>query len=96
MLAATNVATLAYFTVLDNSVSFEDVPLSIADVTGESNENLIRKTVPVIGYLVFATGNHLLVANPLSYFNNSLDSRNQIMLTGPVPETMEDHLEFQI
>jgi len=96
MLAATNVATLAYFMVLDNSVPFEDVPLSIADVTGENNENLIRKTVSVIGYLVRAAGNYLLVANPLSYFNNSLDSRNHIVMTGSVPETMEDHLGFQI
>ncbi len=96
MLAATNVATLAYFMVLDNSVSFEDVPLSIAYVTGENNENLIGKMVSVTGYLVRAAGNFLLVANPLSYFNNSLDSHNHIMLTVEVPETMEDHLGFQI
>ncbi|MHA1484570.1 MAG: C13 family peptidase [Candidatus Thorarchaeota archaeon] len=96
VLAATNVATLAYFVVLDNSVPFENVPLSIADVTGENNENLVGKMVSVTGYLVRAAGNFLLVANPLSYFNNSLDSRNHIMLTGSVPETMEDHIGFQI
>ena len=97
VLAATNIATLAYFVVLDNSVPFEDVPLSIADVTGDNNENLIGTTISVTGYLVRAAGNFLLVANPLSYFNNSLDSRNHIMLTGSVPETMEDHLlGFQI
>ncbi|MEE9540536.1 MAG: C13 family peptidase [Candidatus Thorarchaeota archaeon] len=96
VLAATNVATLAYFVVLDNSVPFENVPLSIADVTGDNNENLIGTTLSVTGYLVRAAGNFLLVANPLSYFNNSLDSRNHIMLTGSVPETLEDHLGFQI
>ncbi len=96
VLAATNAATLAYYMVLDNSVPFEDVPLSIAYVTGDNNENLIGKMVSVTGYLVRAAGNYLLVANPLSYFNNSLDSRNHIMLTVSVPETMEDHLGFQI
>ena len=96
VLAAANVATLAYFLVLDNSVPFEDVPLSIAYVTGANNENLVGTIVSVTGYLVHAAGNYLLVANPLSYFNNSLDSHNHIMLTGPIPETMDDHLGFQI
>lgn len=54
VLAAANIATLAYFMVLDNSVPFEDVRLSIAYVTGGNNENLIGKTVSVIGYYVFA------------------------------------------
>ena len=96
VLAATNVATLAYYVVLDNSVPFEDVPLSIADVTGENNGDLIGTTVSVVGYLVRAAGNYLLVANPLSFFNNSLDSHNHVVLTVEVPETMEDHLGFQI
>ncbi|MHA1930173.1 MAG: C13 family peptidase [Candidatus Thorarchaeota archaeon] len=111
ILAGTNAATLAYFLVLDNSVPegyvpedhvpegyvpFEDVPLSIANVTGEGNEDYIGQIISVVGYYVYTAGYHLLVANPLSVFNNSLGSRNHIVMTVSVPETMEDHRGFQI
>ncbi|MBE0527328.1 MAG: hypothetical protein IH631_10320, partial [Candidatus Thorarchaeota archaeon] len=94
ILAATNIATLAYFVVVDNSVPFADVPQSIADVTGDNSS--IGKMVSVIGYLIFAADNYSIVSNPLSFFNNSLDFSNHIIITGSVPEGFEDHLGFQI
>ncbi|MHA1908604.1 MAG: C13 family peptidase [Candidatus Thorarchaeota archaeon] len=94
ILAATNVATLAYFLVLDNSVPFEDVPLTIADVTGD--DTLIGRMVSVIGYYIYAAGYHQLVSDPNSFLNNSLTSRNHIVITGAVPEAMTEYRGFQI
>jgi len=94
ILAATNIATLAYFVVLDNSVPLEDVPMSIADLIGDNSS--IGKVVSILGYYIYAAGYHMLVSNPMVFFNNSLDRTNHVVITGEVPESMEDHRGFQI
>jgi len=94
ILAATNIATFAYFTMFDTSVPLEDVPMTIADLMGDNST--LGKMVSVLGYYVYTAGYHLLVSNPASFFNNSLDSRNHMVISGDVPESMEDHAGFQI
>ncbi|MGY5880614.1 MAG: C13 family peptidase [Candidatus Thorarchaeota archaeon] len=94
ILAATNIGIFAYFTVFDTSVPLEDVPMSIADLMGDNSS--IGKVVSVIGYYVYTGTYHLLVSNPASYFNNSLTRANHMVITGDVPESMEDHAGFQI
>lgn len=94
ILAATNVATLAYFAVFDTSVPLEDVPQNIADLMGDNSS--LGKMVSVLGYYVYTAGYHLLVSNPASFFNNSLDRTNHMVITGEVPETMAAHAGFQI
>lgn len=106
LLLATNAATVYYFVVMDESVPLddvlnnyvplEDVPVSIAEVTGENKDDYIGKTVTVIGFYIKAAGYHILVTNPLIYFNNSLSFDNHIRLTGTIPETMESHLGLQV
>ncbi|MFX1566005.1 MAG: C13 family peptidase [Promethearchaeota archaeon] len=96
ILIVTNAATLAYFMYIDPSVPAEDVPLSIADVTGAGNAAYIGRLVTIIGYYVIAAGNHLLVSNPLFYFNNSLDVDNHIVVTGNVPTRMRESAGKQI
>ena len=94
ILAATNIATFAYFTVFDTSVPLEDVPQNIADLMGDNSS--LGQMVSVLGYYVYTAGYHLLVSNPTAFFNNSLDRTNHMVITGDVPESMEDHAGFQI
>jgi len=94
ILAATNIATFAYFTVFDTSVPLEDVPMSIADLMGDNSS--LGKTVSVLGYYIYTAGYHLLVSNPASFFNNSLDSGNHLVIAGEVPESIQAHAGFQI
>ncbi|MHA2314294.1 MAG: C13 family peptidase [Candidatus Hermodarchaeia archaeon] len=96
VLVITNAATLLYFMYFDSSVPIENVPLSIADVTGAGGAAYIGRTVTLIGYYVIAAGNHLLVSNPLFYFNNSLDVDNHVVITGTVPELMQESAGKQI
>ena len=94
ILAATNIATFAYFAVIDTSVPLEDVPRSIADLTGDNSS--IGQMVSVLGYYIYAAGYHMLVSNPAVFFNNSMDRTNHMVITGEVPESMADHRGFQI
>ncbi|MFW9843322.1 MAG: C13 family peptidase [Candidatus Thorarchaeota archaeon] len=94
ILAATNIAMFAYFTVFDTSVPLEDVPMTIADLMGDNSS--IGKVVSVLGYYVYTGAYHLLVSNPASYFNNSLTRANHVVITGEVPESLEDHAGFEI
>ncbi|MGY5873783.1 MAG: C13 family peptidase [Candidatus Thorarchaeota archaeon] len=94
ILAATNIATFAYFAVFDTSVPLEDVPMSIADLMGDNSS--LGKMVSVLGYYVYTAGYHLLVSNPASFFNNSLTRTNHMVITGDVPESLADHAGFQI
>ncbi|MHA1389595.1 MAG: C13 family peptidase [Candidatus Thorarchaeota archaeon] len=94
ILAATNIAMFAYFTVFDTSVPLEDVPMAIADLMGDNSS--LGKMVSVLGYYVYTAGYHMLVSNPASFFNNSLTRTNHMVITGDVPESMEDHAGFQI
>jgi len=95
ILIVTNVATLYYYNVLDENVPLSEVPMGIADVAG-SSEDYIGKVVTLIGYLVNAGGNYLLVSNPLLYFNNSLDVGNSVVLGGTIPSTMSRSVGKQI
>ncbi len=79
-----------------DSVPAEDVPLGIASIAGGLGENLIGKTVTLMGYYIIAAGNNLLVTNPLFYFNNSLDFSNYVVITGNVPESMAASVGKQI
>ncbi len=96
ILVVTNAATLGYFLFFDQSVPIGDVPLGIADVAGAGSAYYIGRTVTLIGYYVIAAGNHLLVSNPLFYFNNSLDVTNHVVMTGSLPETMSASVGKQI
>ncbi|GAG93711.1 unnamed protein product, partial [marine sediment metagenome] len=80
---------------MDESVPLSDVPMGIADIAGAS-EDYIGKTVTLIGYLVIAGGNHILVSNPLLYFNNSLNVGNYVVLGGTIPESMSQSIGKQI
>jgi hypothetical protein len=95
ILVVSNAATLFYFMYLDGSVPASDVPMGIADVAG-SSEAYIGKTVTLIGYLVFAGGNYLLVSNPLFYFNNSLDVGNYVVIGGTIPDALSQSIGKQI
>ena len=95
ILIISNAATLYYFMFMDESVPLSEVPMGIADVAGAS-EDFIGKTVTLIGYLVIAGGNHLLVSNPLLYFNNSLNVGNYVVLGGTIPESMSESIGKQI
>ncbi|MHA2229392.1 MAG: C13 family peptidase [Candidatus Thorarchaeota archaeon] len=95
ILAVSNAATLAYFLYFDDSVPASDVPMGIADVAGAS-EDYVGKDITLLGYLVYAGGNYLLVSNPLFYFNNSLAFDNHVVLTGPTPDAMAQSVGRQI
>lgn len=94
ILAATNVVTFAYFTMFDTSVPLEDVPMAIANLMGDNSS--FGKVVSVLGYYVYTGAYHLLVSNPVSFLNNSLTRTNHMVITGDIPESMEDHAGFQI
>ncbi|TFG12962.1 hypothetical protein EU537_07485 [Candidatus Thorarchaeota archaeon] len=96
ILLTSNIATVAYFLVLDDSVPAEDVPMGIADITGENMENFIGKVVSVLGFYIYAADHHMLVSNPLVFFNNSLDSQNHIVITGTIPESMGEYRGYEI
>ncbi len=95
ILVVANAATLFYFMYLDESVPASDVPMGIADVFGAS-EDYIGKTVTLIGYLVMAGGNYIVVTNPLFFFNNSLASNNYVVLSGPYPDSFAQSVGKQI
>ena len=95
ILVVSNAATLFYFMYLDESVPASDVPMGIADVFGAS-EDYIGKTVTLIGYLVMASGNYIVVSNPLFFFNNSLASDNYVVLSGPYPDSFAQSVGKQI
>ncbi|TFG28920.1 hypothetical protein EU528_10520 [Candidatus Thorarchaeota archaeon] len=95
VLLVSNVATLVYFMFLDESVPLSEVPMGIADVAGAS-EDYIGRTVTLIGYLVIASGNPILVSNPLFFFNNSLSANNYVVLTGPMPPLFAESVGKQI
>ncbi len=95
ILVISNAATLYYFMFMDEAVPLSDVPMGIADVAGAS-EDYIGKTVTLIGYLINAGGNYLLVSNPLFYFNNSLDVGNSVVLGGTIPTSMSQSVGKQI
>ncbi|MHA2117215.1 MAG: C13 family peptidase, partial [Candidatus Thorarchaeota archaeon] len=95
ILVVSNAATLFYFMYLDGSVPASDVPMGIADVFG-SSEDYIGKTVTLIGYLVMASGNYIIVSNPMFYFNNSLSVDNYVVLSGPYPDVFAESIGKQI
>ncbi len=95
ILIVANAATLYYYNILDESVPMSEVPMGIADVAGAS-EDYIGKIVTLIGYLVNAGGNYLLVSNPLHYFNNSLNVGNSVVLGVTIPQSMSQSIGKQI
>jgi len=95
ILVVSNAATLFYFMYLDESVPSSDVPMGIADVAAAS-EDYIGKTITLLGYLVNAAGNYLLVSNPLFYFNNSLSVGNSVVIRGTIPDTLSQSVGKQI
>ena len=95
ILIVTNAATLYYYNVLDENVPLSEVPMGIADVAGASEE-YIGKTITLIGYLVNAAGNYLLVSNPMFYFNNSLSIGNSVVIRGTTPSALSESVGKQI
>ncbi len=95
ILMVTNAATVYYFTSIVDSVPAEDVPLSIADVWANSDD-YVGSVVTINGYYLYAADNHLLVLDPLFYFNNSLDVDNYLVITGQVPAGMSESLGMQV
>ncbi|NHJ14399.1 MAG: hypothetical protein EAX95_12035 [Candidatus Thorarchaeota archaeon] len=95
VLIASNVATVYYFVFVQEVVPAEDVPMGIADVIG-NYDSYLGKTITLLGYYVFAAGNHLLVSNPLLYFNNSLTRSNHVIMTGDATESMAASIGKQI
>ena len=95
VLVVSNAATIYYFTMLDNTVPAEDVPMTIGDVWANS-EDYLGSVITISGYYLFAAGNNLLVLDPLYYFNNSLDVDNYLVIAGSVPEGMQEYLGMQI
>ena len=71
LLIGTNLATVGYFLFLNPSIPTSDVPMDIGDLA-ENSEDYLGKTITLSGYYIIAAGNHLLVTNPMYYFNNSL------------------------
>ncbi|MFX0106737.1 MAG: C13 family peptidase [Candidatus Hodarchaeota archaeon] len=95
ILIGTNAITLYYFMFVQDVVPAEDVPMGIPDMVG-NYDAYIGKSLTLLGYYVFAAGNHLLVSNPLFYFNNSLALDNHVILTGQVPQTIAGSIGRQI
>ncbi len=86
ILIVTNAATVYYFMYMDDTIPASDAPLGIADIAG--SDAYIGQVVTLIGYYIYAADNHLLVSNPMFYFNNSLDVDNYVVITGAVPDTL--------
>lgn len=95
LLVASNVATFGYFLYLSPSVPVSDVPMEIDDIT-ENKGDYLGKILSISGYFIKAANNSLLVKNPLYFFNNSLDSGNNIQILGNVPESMSQYLGMPI
>jgi len=95
ILVATNVATLYYFMFYQNASPGEDVPMTIADVVGNFN-SYNGTMVTLLGYYVYAAGFHMLVSNPLAFFNNSLSIDNHVIITGEVPAAISESVGKQI
>ena len=91
LLLGTNAATVGYFLFFNPSIPTSDVPMDIEDLS-ENSESYLGKTITLSGYYIIAADNHLLVTNPMYYFNNSLGSDNAVQITGTVPETMTSYL----
>ncbi len=91
ILVGTNIGTLYYFLVYRQAVPAEDVPMEIADLT-ESPEDYIGRTLTVAGHPVLSAGQYpLLVENPLSFLNNSLDSSNYLFINGTPPDSLYEY-----
>ncbi len=95
ILVVTNAATVYYFMFYQELVPAEDAPMGIPNLAGNFAAYL-GKTVTLLGYYVYAAGNHMLVSNPLLYFNNSLAQDNHVILTGDVAGTMASTIGRQI
>ena len=88
VLIGSNVATIYYFSVINPGIALEDVPLSIGDITDGDKEQYIGRTLTISAYLILAAGRSLLVSNPLSFMNNSLNSDNYLVVSGNVAEDL--------
>jgi hypothetical protein len=95
ILVVTNAATVYYFMFVQEVVPAENVPMAISNVIGNISE-YIGKPVTLLGYYVYAAGHHMLVSNPMSFFNNSLMSSNHVILTGTIPSGINTTLGRQI
>ncbi|MGQ4911810.1 MAG: C13 family peptidase [Candidatus Thorarchaeota archaeon] len=90
ILVATNAVTLYYFVFLDDSVPASEVPLGFDDITGPGSSALIGRVVTVVGYYVYAAGYHMIVSNPIFFFNNSLSSDNHLVVSGQIPDGLNE------
>ena len=101
ILVISNAATLYYFMfysagqVPDGYVPESEVPMGIGEIA-MSPGDYIGETITILGYLVNAAGNYLLVSNPLFYFNNSLSFDNHINLGSTIPSGMSESIGKQI
>jgi hypothetical protein len=88
-LAVSNAATLYYFMYLDNSVPPSDSPLGLAEVLGPENATYIGQVVTLLGFHIVAAGYHMLVSDPMLYFNNSLSAGNHVLVTGAISPSFD-------
>ncbi|MHA1908615.1 MAG: C13 family peptidase [Candidatus Thorarchaeota archaeon] len=95
ILAITNAATVYYFMFYQDTTFSEDVPLSMENML-ENPQEYYGSTITLLGYYIVAAGNQLLVANPLLFFNNSLNPGNYVVLGGSVPATINESLGRQV
>jgi len=83
VLIGTNIATLYYFTVLDQSNI-----LDIRDLTGENVDQYIGQTITVEGYVVVAGEFKLLVTHPENFWTDQLDASNHLLISGESSESI--------
>ncbi|MCJ7817504.1 MAG: C13 family peptidase, partial [Candidatus Thorarchaeota archaeon] len=74
---------------INPGISQEDITLQIVDITDGDKEQYIGQTLTLAGYLVLAAGQTLLVSNPLSFMNNSLNSNNFLLVSGNVVDDLK-------
>jgi len=96
VLIGTNAATVYYFLFFNQRVPLEDVPLNIADVVGENAAVYLGQTLTLSGYLILAAGNALLVATPLLFMNNSLNSNNCVLVAGSATADLQSLVGQQV
>jgi hypothetical protein len=94
VLLGTNIGTIFYFMFYRPSMPFEDVPMTIADVTSNPAD-YVGKVITITGYYIISAGYPMLVESLLSFLNNSLQSYNFVLVTGEPPASMEEFVGYQ-
>ena len=91
LLLLTNVSTILYFMVVQDTVPAEDFPMSFEDLMA-SKEEYIGKTLTLSGFFVLAGGNPLMISDPMVFMNNSMGPDNYVSVTGRLLPTTAQSL----